>query len=281
MTEAIVACASWRIHYSVQGSGPALILLHGGLPGSNGASNFQHNIAALSQRFTTYAIDFPGWGRSSKNLMPPGEWRNPLEEGGRAVAAFMDTLGIEHAHVLGSSFGGSAALHLAMAQPHKVDRLVLVAPGGGLVPGRSEPVPALVKLLSYYQGQGPSLDKLTSLVHHLVLDKTLLQSQWLQAIFDASRDPETIANPPLRLPPGYVPLPETALCNDSRLATLASPVLFIWGRDDEMQPVECLPSFRAIPRQDALLLGRCGHWPHRERASVFNELVGWYLTRGE
>lgn len=273
-----IRAGEWEISYTRVGCGPALVLLHGGSPGASGLGNFHGNVDALSRRFTTYVIDFPGWGASSKNLIPAGTWGNPLEAGGRAVVAFMDAAGIARAHLMGSSFGASAALHAAMSVPDRVSRLVLMAPGGG-VPAPGKATPALGKLFGYYAGDGPSREKFKGLAQHLVYDKALVTPEWLEPRYQASLDRSVIANPPLRLPPGYVPEPSQALCNDPRLKDLRAPVLFIWGRDDEVQPVSCLDSFASIPRQDAVVLGKCGHLPYWEHADKVNELAAWLFDR--
>src|SRR5439155_1917587 len=103
--------------------------------------------------------------------------------------------------------------------------------------------------------------------------------EWLEPRYAASIDEAVLANPPLRLPPGYVPDPSTALCNDPRLKRLATPVLFIWGRNDQVQPVSCLASFKAIPNQDAVILGDCGHLPYWEQAAKVNDLACWFLLQ--
>lgn len=273
-----VRTGEWDISYTCQGTGPALLLLHGGSPGASGNSNFHGNVPALAKHFTTYVFDFPGWGSSSKNLVPAGSWGNPLEAGGRAVLGFMDAMGLANAHLMGSSFGGAAALHAAMAAPDRVRRIVLLAPGGGIpAPGTSGS--ALGQLFRYYTGEGPSRQKFEGLARHLVHDPALITPEWLEPRYAASVDEAVRANPPLRLPPGYVPDPSTALCKDPRLQRLAAPVLFIWGRDDQVQPVSCLESFHAIPNQDAVILGRCGHLPYWEQATKVNDLACWFLLQ--
>lgn len=88
--------------------------------------------------------------------------------------------------------------------------------------------------------------------------------------YTASLDPEIIANPPLRRPPGRTQS-SLPLHQEPGLASLQAPVLFVWGEDDAMQPIECLQSFAAIPRQEHLILPQCGHWPHREYPDALHQ----------
>ena len=124
---------NFRNHYTVYGeSGPPVIMRHGGGPGASGYSNYNRNIAAFAKRHRTFVIDFPGWGQSSKNLAPG----DPFAEGGKAVGAFMKAVGLQKAHLVGNSYGGSAALHLALNNPDMVDKLALMGPGGALIRGQ-------------------------------------------------------------------------------------------------------------------------------------------------
>ena len=52
-----------RLHYVVEGRGPAVILIHalGGF-----AETWRHNIEPLARRATVYAVDLPGFGASAK-----------------------------------------------------------------------------------------------------------------------------------------------------------------------------------------------------------------------
>src|SRR6266545_246952 len=51
------------MHYLVEGSGPAVLLVHG-LGGF--AESWRHNVPSLARRATVYALDLPGSGLSSK-----------------------------------------------------------------------------------------------------------------------------------------------------------------------------------------------------------------------
>ncbi len=266
----------WRIAYSVQGAGEDIILLHGGGPGATGASNYSRNVQALAQHFRCWVIDFPGWGQSSKNLNAFGA-PGPFHNGGKAVLAFMEALGIARAHLVGNSFGGSAALCLAMEAPERVARMVLMGPGGGVVAGATGPTDGIRQLLTYYLGEGPTIEKLQAFLQHLVYDRSVLTPELMRERFEASNKPDICANPPLLPPPGG-PGPETFISLDPRLASLPHRSLFVWGLQDEVNPVQGLEPFKVMPHADYLLLSRCGHWAQWEHAQRFNDVVISFLS---
>ena len=70
--------------------------------------------------------DLPGYGRSSKDL----DQSDPFGDLASAVRGLLDALGIDRAHLVGNSYGGAAALRLALDRPDRVARLVLMGPGG-------------------------------------------------------------------------------------------------------------------------------------------------------
>lgn len=273
-----LACGRWTLHCTQQGKGPALILLHGGLPGTSGQGAFASNIDALAKHFTAYVPDFPGWGKSSKNLLPAQEWGNPLQAGGDVVLALMDALQLRTAFLMGNSFGASAAVYAAMKAPQRIAGMVLMAPGGGALPANRMPHAPVVRLLDYYMGEGPSRAKFDALMGCMTYDTSVLTAQWKDARYRASLEPEVCANPPLRhtppAPPGAKPLHQEA-----GLHSLHVPTLLIWGEDDAMQPIECLPSFQVIPGSETLVLAQCGHWPHREHADRIHRAVTDFIQR--
>ena len=271
--------ASWRIGYQVSGSGEDVVLLHGGGPGATGASNYGKNVEALSRHFRCWVIDFPGWGSSSKNLNAFGGL-GPFHNGGRAVLAFMDALGIERAHLIGNSFGGASALCLAMDAPQRVGKLVLMGPAGGVVAGATGPTEGIKQLLTYYLGEGPSLEKLQAFIGNLVHDQSLLTPELVRLRFDASNDPEIRANPPLVRPPGG-PGKETFISLDPRLASVSNRTLFIWGLQDRVNLVAGLEPFKVMPNADYLLLSRCGHWAQWEHPQRFNDVASSFLLHDD
>ena len=115
--------------YSVHGSGPPLLLIHG-LSGSVGW--WRRNIPALERGYTVYAIELVGFGTNR------GHRPLSLDASASGVRALMDALRVGRAHVVAHSMGGQISIHLAARYPEQVERLVLAAPSGmlrhGLVP---------------------------------------------------------------------------------------------------------------------------------------------------
>jgi 4,5:9,10-diseco-3-hydroxy-5,9,17-trioxoandrosta-1(10),2-diene-4-oate hydrolase len=267
-----------RIHFTVQGSGDPLILLHGGGPGATGLSNYSRNLDALAEHFTCYVIDFPGWGQSSKNLDSFGA-PSPFLNGARAVKLFMDLAGIAKAHLIGNSFGGSAAYYLAMDDPERVNKLVTMGPGGAWIEGQG-PTPGIFQLLTYYMGEGPTREKLEAFLKNLVFDTAVLTPALIDERFAASKDPEITANPPLRIPAGASGPPprHIFLSEDPRLKTLPHPALLIWGAQDKINLPAGAAAFDVIPDQHIVLFEQCGHWAQWEQPDRFNALVTDFLT---
>lgn len=104
------------IAYRLAGTGRPVLFLHG-LGGSRIA--WEPQLEELGDTFRCIAWDLPGYGDSE-----PLE-RLTFPAIADAVVRLLDELGIERADVVGLSFGGQQALHVALRHPERVDRLVL------------------------------------------------------------------------------------------------------------------------------------------------------------
>ena len=105
------------INYDVQGDGEALLLIPY-LSADHACYAFQ--LPSYTEHFSCIALDLPGTGESDK---PPG----PYSTDGYAdqVAAFLDAIGVERAHVAGVSLGAAIGMHLAARHPERVRSLSL------------------------------------------------------------------------------------------------------------------------------------------------------------
>jgi pimeloyl-ACP methyl ester carboxylesterase len=120
-----VATRLGSTHVVVSGpaAAPPLLLL----PSFAGTATVWHlNVAGLSQRFRTYAVDVIGQPGKSLAVRRLRDRRDYSEW----LAGLLDGLGIRHASVVGCSFGGFVALNQALATPERVDRVVMISPAG-------------------------------------------------------------------------------------------------------------------------------------------------------
>ncbi|BBZ55169.1 MULTISPECIES: alpha/beta fold hydrolase [Mycobacteriaceae] len=278
LTEHTVTVGSQKIFVAEAGSGPAVMLLHGGGPGASGVSNYSRNIDALAKRYRVLVPDMPGYGRSSKGI----DKSDPFGSLADAMRGLLDELSISTAHLIGNSYGGAAALRLALDTPGRVGKLVLMGPGG-IGTTRGLPTAGLNSLLAYYGGSGPSREKLATFIrNYLVYDGDSVPDELIDLRYTASIDPEVVANPPLSRPSGPFALRtlwRMDLTRDARLSSLQTPTLILWGRDDKVNRPSGGPMLQNImPNAELVMTSRTGHWMQWERAELFNQMVDEFLS---
>jgi 4,5:9,10-diseco-3-hydroxy-5,9,17-trioxoandrosta-1(10),2-diene-4-oate hydrolase len=278
LTEHTVTVAGKPIFVAEAGSGAPVVMLHGGGPGASGVSNYSRNIDALAQHFRVIVPDMPGYGRSAKGV----DHSDPFGYLADMVRGLIDEFGFATAHLIGNSYGGAAALRMALDAPGRVGRLILMGPGG-IGTTRSAPTAGLKSLLSYYGGTGPSRDKLETFIrNYLVYDGASVPDALIETRYRASVDPEVVADPPLRRPSGPMALRtlwRMDLTRDRRLKQLTTPTLVLWGREDKVNRPAGGPMLaNLMPNTDLVMTSRTGHWMQWERADLFNNLAVDFLS---
>jgi 3-oxoadipate enol-lactonase len=154
------------IYYEMHGSGDRVVLING--TGADLRQNPMRGSGLLETNFEVLMFDQRGLGQTSK---PDVDYT--MADYADDCAALMTAVGWAKAHVIGISFGGMVAQHMALRHPDRVDKLVLACTSSG---GTG----------------GASFDLLT--VHHLP------RSEWaaitmpiLDSRNDFSTDPPTLA----------------------------------------------------------------------------------------
>lgn len=262
-----------RVAYQEMGEGPTVILIHGGGPGAYGYSNYRKNLVPLAARGNHVVIvDLPGYGQSDHRKSADGLFA-PMAE---ATLDLIDHLGIEKASIVGNSLGGGTALRLALDHPGRVDKLILMGPGGSLPATSPFPSEGLIRMLTFYDGDGPTVEKLDRVIDALVYDRSSITRELVEERFKTATLPQTMANPPLS---GAAHNPKNELWRD-RIEGLQHATLIIWGAEDRVLPLDMAFIYlKRIPNADLHVFSKCGHWAQWERADEFNELVGNFLAR--
>jgi 4,5:9,10-diseco-3-hydroxy-5,9,17-trioxoandrosta-1(10),2-diene-4-oate hydrolase len=263
------------ISYSKIGAGPVVLMLHGGGPGASGLSNYSRNIAALSEKFTLVIPDMPGYGKSTKGL----DGKDPFGDLAKNMLGLLDHLGVKQASAVGNSLGGACALRMALDAPKRISRLVLMGPGG-IDTTRGLPTKGLKHLLDYYSGDGPTLEKLRQFIREdLVYDASTVPDEVIRQRFEASLDPEVIANPPLRRPKGIPQFRKIDFTRDPRLTALQTPTLVLWGVEDKVnRPSGAQSLQKRLSNCDVYMFACTGHWVQWERAEEFNAVTSAFLS---
>jgi pimeloyl-ACP methyl ester carboxylesterase len=107
-----------HLYYEVRGSGPPVVLIHGG---NLDAGMWDADVPVLAKTFRVVTYDVRPYGRSGP-ATPDYAWHEDLR-------ALLDHLKIPRADLVGLSLGARLAINFALAYPARVDRLVLAGPG--------------------------------------------------------------------------------------------------------------------------------------------------------
>jgi 4,5:9,10-diseco-3-hydroxy-5,9,17-trioxoandrosta-1(10),2-diene-4-oate hydrolase len=246
-----------RLHYHDAGAGTPLVFLHGSGPGASGWSNFKHNFPYFAERgFRTLVVDNLGFGLSSKPVTS-----YPLDVVVGAIERLLDRLGVDRCAVIGNSHGGACAIQLALRQPARVSKLVLMAPGGLEDREVYMGMAGIRTMMKVFLGaDGITRDGMRKVFGLQLHDPARLDDETLD---------ERLAI--ARLQPREVMTTLAVPHLTPRLPELTCPVLGWWGIDDQFCPPSGATHLaRGCADARVILLSRCGHWVMVEHPALFN-----------
>ena len=266
----------------VVGSGPPLVLMHGG----PGADHWTMNpFRRLADEFTLVFYDHRCNGRSQGAPVESMTWENLTAD----ADTLRERLGFESWTVLGHSFGGTVALEYALRYPDRVSRLILLDTGGDAwwpqhnaaeLLARRGYSPKVVRLVRRFFNGRVAANRAQSAMLRFggayfhrkglpllwVMARDLVHGEW-RSVFRG--EPLVFAG--RHLFPGWSVM--------HRLGEIRAPTLVIAGRDDFLFPPEHQAQLAAgIPGARLEIVERAGHNPHAEQPAVVMEAVRRFLA---
>ncbi|MCK9687036.1 alpha/beta fold hydrolase [Scleromatobacter humisilvae] len=230
------------------GSGPAVLVLHGG----GGPQTVARFVEAMAANARVIAPVHPGFGGTPR----PGDF-DSIEKLADAYAALLERLVLTEVLVVGFSIGGWIANALALRAGERLRGVVLVNGAGIVVDG--EPcadvfslTPQQLSALSYHDPARFGIDpsKLTD-----AQKAGMAANMRTLAVYGRARD---MADPQLR----------------ARLALVRVPVLVVWGESDRVvTPAYGRAVAESFPDARLEIIAQCGHMPQIEQPRRLLELV--------
>lgn len=178
------------------------------------------------------------------------------------VRGYLDWAGIERATFVGNSFGGHVALDLAIRFPERTRSLVLAGSSGLFERGYEAGVPVHPSREWIY-------DRIAGQVFH---DASHIRPEMVDEVVQvlassaSKRRLVRIAKSAKRTHMG------------SKLHRISAPTLLIWGKQDQITPLEVAQEFQqGIPDAELVLIDECGHAPMIEQPARFTEALRSFL----
>jgi pimeloyl-ACP methyl ester carboxylesterase len=244
--EGFVEADGFRIRYCEAGQGGPLVHLHG----AGGLRlNRAHDLLAEQRR--VIAVEMPGFGQSEENTRT-----GSMAELAETIEKAADALGLDRFDLMGTSFGGKAALRLALQHPERVRALVLEAPAAirpsGTAPVSGTPEQMAARLYAHPERMPP-----LSAVDPSVQEK---QQQLVRRLIGPNRDAEL----------------------EAAMRRLDIPTLVLFGTLDRVIPPEMGRHYKELlPNGHLVLVYDAGHAIGAERPEAFTEVVTDFLDRHE
>lgn len=252
-----IETANGLVHWRSIGTGPPLVMLHGG---HGDWGHWVRNLDALGAHHQLWIPDMPGYGDSTAEAQS-------LDDIVTTLHSSMDLLFEPDAEIdlVGFSFGGLVATTLAAARQH-IRRMALIGTAGHGGARRERG-----RMLSWRHPDDPLAEEAalrsnmqSLMVHEAASIDALSLALYRQAVLRAR-----FRSKPLSTSGRLLPV----------LAQCRHPVLLIWGEFDVTAvPEEVAPGLCAAgPDRRWEVVTGAGHWAQYERADAVNvRLLEWF-----
>jgi pimeloyl-ACP methyl ester carboxylesterase len=255
------------MNYDQQGTGEPLILIPY-LAADHACYAFQ--VAEYAKHFTCLSLDLRGTGETDK---PEGAYSSELLADD--VAAFMQALGIQKAHVSGLSLGAATGMWLAAKYPDKVKSLSLHS-------GWTKTDPFVKTVVEGWQvmakalGSVPEMFILGIFPWCFTPELYATKPDYIQSLADFVRDR------PAQPLASFIQQSNAVIAHDveAHLGRISAPTQITFGRHDLVTSTRFADRMKDnIHGSELLIFEGCTHAPIYEKVDEFNQKTLAFLQR--
>lgn len=258
-----------RTRYLEAGSGPTLILMHGGGAGADAYGNWRECIPIFAKKYRVIAPDMVGFGRSDKPS--PDDFTYDQPGRNRQLLSLLDALNIKQAFLVGNSMGGATCIGATLQRPELVERMVLMGSAGLPIPER--PSPQLLHNLNYdftVEGMRRVIAGLTSPSYEPPED--LVQYRYNLTHEAGAKAALDAVNVHTRK--------GTLIYPEDELRKIKQPILVVNGKEDGVSTLARAYRFLELFENSwGYIVPHCGHWAMIEHTADFCAAVERFLAQ--
>ncbi|WP_102349521.1 alpha/beta fold hydrolase [Bacillus sp. Marseille-P3661] len=255
-------------HYHEDGQGDVVLLIHGSGPGVSAWANWRLLFPILSQQFHLYAPDVVGFGYTDR----PEGIQYSIDVWADHMIDFVETVGEKKVSIIGNSFGGAIALHVAKKRPDLIDKLILMGSVGidhQIADG-----------LDCVWGYEPSPENMKELIKIFAYDQSMAENgDLVEMRYQSSIQPGFQESFSSMFPAPRQRHVDAMALSQEELQDIQFPVLLVHGRDDKVIPLQ-ETSYKlalALPNAQLHVFPHCGHWVQIEKTEEFAAQVVQFL----
>jgi pimeloyl-ACP methyl ester carboxylesterase len=255
------------MHYEKQGTGEPLVLIPY-LAADNACYAFQ--VADYAKHFTCISIDPRGAGETDK---PAGTYSTELFADD--VAAFMQAIGVERAHISGVSLGGVIGLWLASKHPNRVKTLSLHSSWP-----KSDPF--LQAGVQIWRTMAKGLNSVPEMIIQGILPFCLTPEFYAAKPEVVDQLAAFVRSRPVQPLDAFMRQSDAVIAHDAsgQLSKITAPAQITFGRHDIVTSTRfASPLHKGIKDSELLVFENCAHAAIYETVSDFNERTLDFLNR--
>jgi len=286
-----------KAHYVASGdtgvasgdTGPAVILLHGGIVGSSGTAGWRFMAPFLGANgFRVYCPDQPGYGWA--DTRPEYRPTKGLKSYVEFINDFANALGLDKFHLAGNSMGCGHTVQYVVNHPERIISFAMIASGGlsdllegqTLVPrkeGKFTPNPNYEGVA--WDGTEESMRQLMEGIIYkaeAVWPELITMRNQAALRQKESQEARRVSLEALGKDPNY----KQWASIKTRLPQITIPAIYLYGQQDVLSPVEnAYKQEDMLPNIQVFYPDQCGHQGQTDQPEMFNQVFLEFFRDGK